>query len=295
MSRTNTTIFKAALRAMRMTGTDTLAQPFTRGAGVIFMGHHVAPDSGLEFEPNRTLRISPDFLEAVICEVRARGFDIISLDDVPKRLAAARRTGGRAQPFACFTFDDGYRDNRDAALPIFEKYNAPFAIYIPTNYPDGDGDLWWLVLERAIRMASFVRVNMAGEHRRFETETVTQKYAAYHDIYWWLRTLPEHRARTVVNELASSVGVEAETTFRDLIMDWDELRELADHPLVTIGAHTATHRALSKLSPEEVTQEIRESIDRIEDELALPCHHFSYPYGSDDAAGPREFQIAKDV
>ncbi|MEO1280937.1 MAG: polysaccharide deacetylase family protein [Pseudomonadota bacterium] len=295
MSQKHTALFKTALKAMRVTGTDKLVSPFTAGAGVVFMGHHVAPDTNQDFEPNRTLRISPEFLETVICEVRSRGFDIISLDAVPERLDAARRTGGRAQPFACFTFDDGYRDNREYALPVFEKYNAPLAIYVPTDYADGQGDLWWLRLERAIATAAFVRISMDGAYRRFETETPEQKQIAYHQIYWWLRTLPENRARAVAYELAQSAGVHADQLCSDLVMNWDELRDLADHPLVTIGAHTNSHRALAKLDAKEAKAEMASSIARIEDELATPCHHFSYPYGSHDAAAEREFEIAKDL
>ncbi|MEO1207724.1 MAG: polysaccharide deacetylase family protein [Pseudomonadota bacterium] len=295
MSRKHTALFKAALKTMRFLRADDLVSPFTSGAGVVFMGHHVAPCKGQDFEPNRTLRISPEFLDAVICEVRARGFDIISLDAVPDRLKTAARTGGRSQPFACFTFDDGYRDNRDYALPVFEKYNAPFTIYVPSDYADGKGDLWWLSLEQAIRKAAFVRISMDGAYRRFDTETAQQKQLAYHEIYWWLRTLPENRARSVVQELAASAGIQSENLCKSLVMNWDELRDLADHPLVTIGAHTNSHRSLAKLSQSEVRKEMVQSIARIEDELATPCHHFSYPYGSEDAATQREFQIAKDL
>ena len=41
------------------------------------------------------------------------------------------------RPFACFTFDDGYRDNREHAYPVFKRLNLPFAIYIPTAYAEG--------------------------------------------------------------------------------------------------------------------------------------------------------------
>ncbi len=35
---------------------------------------------------------------------------------------------------------------------------------------------------------------------------------------------------------------------RELVMDWDEIRTMAADPLVTIGAHTKGHFAISKLS-----------------------------------------------
>lgn len=295
MSRRHTHLLKAALKALHLTRADRLVAPLTTGAGVIFMMHHVAPEPGQDFEPNRILRITPEFLDDVITEVRKQGFDIVSLDEVPQRLQQAQDAPRSSKPFAAFTFDDGYRDNRDYALPVFEKHNAPFGVYVPTDYADGNGDLWWLILERAIREAHSVCLTMDGAFRTFETETVGQKWSAYHEIYWWLRNLPEGRARCVATELATSAGVEVSTLCRDLIMSWDELRDFADHPLVTIGAHTNSHRALAKLDAGEAHREIASSIARIEDELALPCHHLSYPYGSPDDAGPREFEMARQL
>ena len=34
-----------------------------------------------------------------------------------------------ARRFACFTLDDGYRDNRDHALPVFREFDAPCTVY----------------------------------------------------------------------------------------------------------------------------------------------------------------------
>ncbi len=295
MSRRNTTLLKAALKAMHWLHADRLVEPFTGGAGVVFMLHHVAPETGLEFEPNRILRVTPEFLDTVLGYVRDAGFDIISLDDLPARLVQARASGGKSRPFACFTFDDGYRDNRDHALPVFRKHGAPFTVYVPTDYADGRGELWWLTFEQAIRAADTVKLSMDGRLRTFETATTDQKYAAYHEIYWWLRQLPEARARIVVSELAASVGIDASGLCRELVMNWDELRAFSDDPLVTIGAHTRSHRALAKLPAEEARAEMAASIARIEDELSHPCHHFSYPYGSADACGPREFELARSL
>ena len=79
------------------------------------------------------------------------------------------------------------------------------------------------------------------------------------------------------------------------MMTWDEIRQLAADPLVTIGAHTRRHYALAKLTLAEAQAEIEESVRRIERETGKPCRHFSYPYGDEGSAGPREFAIAKEL
>ncbi|MEQ1694547.1 MAG: polysaccharide deacetylase family protein [Hyphomicrobiaceae bacterium] len=289
MQHAATKLVKAALAAVHYAGVDGLLAPWTRGLGVIFMLHHVRPELPQPFEPNRILKVTPKFLEDVIHQVHEAGFETVGLDDVPKRLAE----GGSGRPFACFTLDDGYRDNREFAYPVFKRHNVPFTIYVPTAYPDGDGVLWWLVLETSIARALHVSVQMDGGMRHFATRTAAEKSVAFDTIYWWLRQLPEDRARYVVAELAQSIGYDSSALCSDLVMTWDELRDLARDPLVTIGAHTKRHMALAKLPVEDAEAEMVDSIARVEAELGRPCRHFSYPYGCAKSAGRREFEIAE--
>ena len=289
MSRKGTSLLKAALSALHYSGAGRLSAPFTSGAGVIFMLHHVVPGEPDAFEPNRILKVAPDFLESIVRQVRASGFDIISLDDAKSRLA----NDGGERPFAVFTLDDGYRDNRDFAYPIFKRHDAPFTIYVPTAYADGKGDLWWLVLEEALRRLPSVGIEIGGQRCDFQLGTAEQKQAAYHAIYWRLRGMPEIEARAKVRELAAIAGVDGEAMCRDLVMNWDELRALAQDPLVTIGAHTVDHLALAKLDYEVAMREMLDSVQRVEQELGLPCRHFSYPYGCEGSATEREFDMAR--
>ncbi len=290
MNLQKTKLLKAALTALHYSGADRLVRPLTSGAGVIFMLHHVRPEPPQDFEPNRILKVTPDFLDGVIRQVIAAGFDPISLDDVPARLES-----GSKRPFACFTFDDGYRDNRDYALPIFKRHNVPFTIYVPSAFADGKGDLWWLTLEHAIARSSQVRVTIDGERRIFQTTTAVEKSKAFDDIYWWLRSIPESVARAIVADIAAAAGYSGSSLCSELVMGWDELRELAKDPLVTIGAHTCHHFALAKLGVSEARAEMQDSIRRIETELGRPCRHFSYPYGDEGSAGEREFAIAHEL
>jgi peptidoglycan/xylan/chitin deacetylase (PgdA/CDA1 family) len=288
MSRRSTSLLKAALTAVHYSGAGSLLGPLTRNAGVIFMLHQVRPEPPQPFEPNRILRVTPDFLDEVLSTVKDEGYDLVALDDVPERL---RNPGSR--PFACFTLDDGYRDNRDYAYPIFKRHNAPFAIYVPTDFADGVADLWWLTLEQVLRSARHITLAMQGRSRTFPLTTVAEKDLAFHEIYWWLRSIPETLARDAVAELADVHGVDV-AGGRDELMRWDELRALAADPLVTIGAHTRTHRALAKLSDAEVRTEMIGSLRRVERELGRECKHFSYPYGCAQSAGEREFRLAEE-
>lgn len=288
MRSTTAALMQFGLSALHYSGLGTLLAPYARGKGVIFTLHSVSPEPPQAFEPNRILKVTPEFLETAIVTVREAGYDIVSLDEAARRL----RCDAPAPPFACFTFDDGYKDNRDHAYPVLKKHGVPFAIYIPTDYPDGNGDLWWLVLENAIRKAGHLRVTLDGTERVFETETPQAKDRVFDEIYWSLRARPESELRAAIRKIADDAGYDASTLCRDLIMAWDELRALAVDPLVTIGAHTRRHVAVAKLPEEEARAEIAESVARIERELARPCRHFSFPYGDEGSASERDFAIA---
>ena len=291
MHHHGTHLLKAALSAAHYLRADGLLAPFTRGQGVIFMLHNVTPEPPRAFEPNRILKVTPEFLDQAITQIKAEGFEPVALDEVPERL----KPGTKRPPFACFTLDDGYRDNAVHAYPVFKRHNVPFTIYVPTDFADGTGDLWWLVLESVIDRSPSVTVQMDGTVEKYPTETVGEKTTAFWSIYWWLRRLPEDRARYVVAELATSIGYDPSGLCASLAMTWDEIRTLAIDRLVTIGAHTRSHFALGKLPDEAARDEIIAGARRIEAELGRPCRHLSYPYGCPTSAGRREFELAKQA
>lgn len=283
-------LLKAALTTIHLTGLDRALAPLTRGDGVIFTLHQVSPRPPEPFEPNRILKVTPEFLDQAIRQVIEAGVEILSLDEVHQRLSGEP---GPSRPFACFTFDDGYRDTLECAYPVFRRYGVPFAVYVPPDFIDGRGELWWLALERVIRDAATVSVQMEGQFRTFDCATIAAKWAAFDQLYWWLRTLPEDRLRLVVRELAQGVGLDIGALCRDLIMTWPELKRLAADPLVTIGSHTISHTAVAKLSERAAFEEIRRATDRLEQELGRPCHHMSFPYGDIESAGPRDYKLAE--
>jgi len=290
MSRPSTKLLKAALAAVHYSGAESLLAPLTQRAGVIFTLHQVTPDEPEEFEPNRILKITPDFLEEVVLTMREADFDLISIDELPSRLVEDSE-----RPFACFTLDDGYRDNRDHAYPVFKRHGVPFTIYVATDFADGRADLWWLKLQQIIASSQGIALVMNGEAHDFALATVAEKESAFDEIYWWLRSLPEDFARATVAEISLAQGVDTANIGTELLMTWDEIRDLIKDPLVTIGAHTRSHLALAKLPESQARAEMIESVARIEKELGRPCRNFAYPYGCLSAAGPREFRIAREI
>jgi len=280
------------MEALYFSGAHRWLAPLLGGVGAILTLHHVRPPRADAFQPNRLLEVSPEFLEDVIRGLRGAQVDLITLDEVHRRL----KEQDFRRRFICFTFDDGYRDNLRYALPILKKSDVPFAIYIPTSFPDRAGELWWLTLEAAIARHSRIALVMDGQDRRYDCDSTEAKYELYEHIYWWLRSLEsEDDLRGAVRDLASRYGVDDAAFCNELCMTWGEIGEIAADPLATIGAHTVNHVMLKKASDAGVRNEMQQSAAVIEAALGKKPAHFSYPVGDRTSAGPREFRIAAEL
>ncbi len=287
MNRRKTAIFKAGLDALHFSRAHRALAPFTAGAGVIFTLHHVLPGTPPDFAPNRILAVTPEFLEATVLAIRASGLDIVSLDEARRRLLE-----GDGRRFACLTFDDGYRDNLIHAWPVLKRLEAPFCIYVTTCLPDHTAEPWWLILERAVAGTDRLTEPTGSGSAPLDCAGVEQKYVAYETVYWWLRGRPEPERRAFARDLADRHGVDVPTMVAELALTWDEIADLAAHPLVTIGAHTVDHPMLGALSEAEAEYQMAESRRRIGERIGVRPQHFAYPYGDPASAGPREFALA---
>jgi peptidoglycan/xylan/chitin deacetylase (PgdA/CDA1 family) len=282
-------VIRAGLGALYFSGAHYVLRPIFSGVGAIFMLHHVRPAREAEFAPNSHLEVTPEFLRAMLDHLHSRDIDVVTIDELHERLT----TRNFSRRFACFTFDDGYRDNRDYALPLMREFNAPFTLFVTSDFAEGTGVLWWIVLEMVIAKANSIDATIGGTPTRFDTATVAGKQAAFDRLHDWMRALPEFEQKRELDALCARHAVDQSSICADLCMSWDELKELADDPLVTIGAHSITHCNLAKQSEDVTTHEMREGRARIEHELQRPVMHLAYPYGDRIAAGPREFELAR--
>lgn len=283
------TIIRAGLGALSLTGAHHLLRPMLAGVGTIVMLHHIRPRRPDAFQPNHHLEITPEFLRAMLRHLRSEGVDLVSMDEMAARLAS----GDTARRFAAITCDDGYRDNRDHALPVVRDFAAPVTVYVASDFADGNGRLWWVALERVIAKADAIAVAMSGAVTRLDTSDLAGKQAAFDRLHDWLRDMSDADMRREVGALCAAHGIDETAISRDLCMDWDELRGFATDPLVTIGAHTVSHCNLAKQTDGGASDEMRLSRERIEHVLQRPALHLAYPYGDRAAAGTREFALAR--
>jgi peptidoglycan/xylan/chitin deacetylase (PgdA/CDA1 family) len=271
------TIIRTGLETLYFSGMHHVMQPLVGGIGAILTLHHVRPPRPEAFQPNRLLEITPAFLDRLLRRLARSSFEVISLDQMHRRFI----DGDFKRRFVCITFDDGYKDLKQWAYPLLKKYQLPFALYVPTSFPDRIGELWWVALEAVIAQNSRIGMVINGKDQFFECRSVSEKRELYDAVYGYLRSMKtEEELRRVVRDLCATYRVDIPALCRDLCMSWEEIAELAADPLVTIGAHTVNHMMLKKV-PDEATARAEMDLGRtvLEAALGKRPEHLAYPVG----------------
>ncbi len=259
------------------------------------MLHHVRDAPYQRFSPNEHLTVSPDFLDKTLNWIGKHNIDIITMDEVAIRLKDPHKSANQRR-FVAITFDDAYRDNLQYALPVLEKHQAPFTIYVASGLVEGLADVWWENIEALIRQQDHLVLATAKGTIELNCDSPVNKQASYQQLLAYLtEELSEMQQREKVRELAWLYKIDLEAHRKREIMNWRELRQLSTHPLCTLGAHTIHHYALARLDQKDARLQMRESARVLEVETGEETRHFAYPYGYPAAAGPRDFQLAGEL
>ena len=267
----------------------TLARPMLGGLGLIVTLHRVVSETERSPLPsNRALEITPEDLRALLGYVRRNGLDVIALNDVPGRLANPR--GSR---FVCFTFDDGYSDNATLALPVFREFGMPFAVNVTNGFIAGNASVWWYFVEEILGTGKPLQFSWKGARHQFAATTTARECdLALEEIAKLVRGCGAERDE-LLRTIGEAAGIDPTAVTRKLCMTWEELRAFAAEPLVTIGAHTAGHHSLNRLSDAEIAVEVEAARRELATQIGREVRHFAYPFGGPNAVDEREFALVR--
>jgi peptidoglycan/xylan/chitin deacetylase (PgdA/CDA1 family) len=268
----------------RFSGLSRLVAARYGGRGMIFALHSVVDDDALY--PDYTLRCSTGRLEWALGWLRDEGLNFVSLDEAVRRL-----TDDDPRPFACFTLDDGYADNLTRALPVMERFDAPFTVFVTTGMVTREIDGWWLGLAALVR--SHDRIELPAPGLRFECPDLPRKRLAFKTIESMVHKdfslLPHLRQAIAKSTIDCRALVDREA------LSEAQLRRLSRHPLATIGGHTTTHRNLAEAPAPAVEWEMAANRRFLQEITGQPIDHFAYPFGHARACGEREARICREV
>lgn len=266
---------RARMEFAYFSGYFRLKQRQAGGAGVILRFERVRPRPPRRFQPNLSREITPQFLERMIRALKRWKFDLVSMDEVCRR-AVTLPTENR---FASLTFDIGCKDVITSAYPVLSKHGVPFTVYLPTAFPDGLGEAWWLALEQMIGRESRISLIIDRKERRFSAGSLSEKAETYEFLASWMQTLPPPDLSFAINDLCTRYSVDLKALSRELSLDWDDLARLTADPLVTIGNATVNHPVLANLKAADAQREMAMGKAVAEAALRRDVRHFAFPFG----------------
>jgi peptidoglycan/xylan/chitin deacetylase (PgdA/CDA1 family) len=261
-----------------------------RGAGVILRFERVRPRQAGRFQPRRSREITPAFLDRTIRALKRWKYDIISIDEVCRRavtLAARRR-------FVCLTFDGTYKDVM-TAYPVLSRHRIPFTVYVPTAFPDGIGEAWWLALEQVIARERRISLIMGRQERHFNVAGVTEKYELYDFLSHWMRSLEVAELSAAIKDLCTRYAVDLVALSKEVALDWGDLTALAADPLVTLGGATVNFPVLSNTKDASALREMTMGKAVIEAALRRDVRHFAYPFGDRQSWQRKHMAMAEEA
>ena len=258
-----------AKKAILASGALRLISPGASAA--ILMYHSVMPDPAAHADSLGGI-IHPETGFRAQMELLSRDYHPISLNDVLDSLNSRRELPGRS---VVVTFDDGYTDNAEVAMPILNRLGIPATFYVTVDCVEQRKLPWPSRLRFAFRKT---RVPEWTDSRgqRWELDDSDSRERAYlatcQDCCQLSGKVQEDFVRRVEAELQSSVPRDLSA----LMMSYDQVRSLAHHGHI-VGSHTMTHPNMAYLTEQDARTELDQSKQRLEREVKAPIRHFSYP------------------
>jgi peptidoglycan/xylan/chitin deacetylase (PgdA/CDA1 family) len=262
--------WKVVARSVRRTVRRTRNR--WRAASPILLYHRVAEG----FSDPWSLCVSPANFREHMAVLAARG--VRPLDALVDDVADERP---RRAPVV--TFDDGYADFAEAALPCLRAYGIPATLFVVSGALDGARELWWDDLERIVLVPETLPASLAldldGIPFAWRFEIDGDRRALYHALHRRIGRLAGAARMELLEALARWAGVAAGCRPTHRALDAATLAAVARDPRVTIGAHTVSHSYLGALSADEQQHEIVDAKRTLESIVRAPVRHFSYPHG----------------
>jgi len=254
--------FESAL--VRFAG-SLMAPGGRRGSLLVITYHRVLP------HPDPLLAEEPDAVEfAAQMEMLASAFNVIGLREARERLL---RRSLPPRP-VCITFDDGYANNCDVALPILRRRGIPATVFVATGFLDGGRMFNDTVVEAVRRAGAELDLRPVGLGR-YELPDTEARRRAIDQILLAIKHLDPDERRARSERIAEIVGAELPS---NLMMAAAQVRKLADSG-IEIGAHTVNHPILTRITPDRARAEILQSRRRLEEITGGTVTSFAYPNG----------------
>lgn len=190
-------------------------------------------------------------------------------------------------PAVVVTFDDGYLDNFQNALPILKELDIPATVFITTGMIGKNKELWWDELENVLLDGKNFPLEFHLKDERFDciwdTHSCEMRMNCYNALHYLMKNFTDKKTRDQwMHQLWEWRKKEPVIRCENLTMSKEICKELGKSKLISIGAHTVSHPSLKVLDVETQRTEIKGSLEGLSQILNRKIDIFSYPFGVKD-------------
>ncbi len=258
-----------------------------RPHALVLCYHRIAPPATVD--PWR-LRVAPERFTQHLELLREVG-ELVPLADLRARLDR----GDARRPLIALTFDDGYRDDLEVALPILQRHQAPATFFVSAAMVGDRRGYFWDELAQLVLgahpMAARIECAVGDERLAWRdpapagvAASPAGRAALHHHLYWKLRPLAPAARHLALDGLRAALGLSADDAVADPLLTESELCALAASPLAEVGAHGLVHEELPGMAPERLRANLEGSREACARLFGRPPRAFAYPYGLHDGA-----------
>jgi peptidoglycan/xylan/chitin deacetylase (PgdA/CDA1 family) len=216
-----------------------------------------------------------------------RWFTVLELNDL-----FAFRAGKLLPPNPVLvTFDDGYKDGFEVALPILRRHGIKATFFVATDFVDQRRLFWWDRIHLVVKSSQRESIDLTYPSRlRFHLRTRDERSAAAARLIRMVKDEKELDLDRFIDGVSEgcgvSIGPDEERRMADeLLMTWDELRALRAAGM-DVQSHTRSHRTLQTVPHARLRDELGGSREVLERELGEPVRAVAYPVGKRLGSAP---------
>lgn len=202
-------------------------------------------------------------------------FNVIPLIDAVRHSAA----GTLPARAASITFDDGYADNAEVALPILLQHKMHATFFVATGFLDG-GRMWNDSVIELVRHAESGTVDFSelglGVH---PVDSVDQRRSAITALIGQLKYLPLEQRLAQVSAMIEATRMSLPN---GLMLRSDQVMQLHQSGM-EIGGHTVNHPILASTDLQVARDEIADGKRALETIISDKVRLFAYPNGKPGA------------
>jgi peptidoglycan/xylan/chitin deacetylase (PgdA/CDA1 family) len=258
----------------------------------VFLLYHRVTD--LKNDP-RSLAVSPDNFYRQIEHLKAK-YNLLDVEEFEHMLIHRKKFSKNS---VLLTFDDGYADNYNEALPILESLNAQAVFFISTVNIDTKREFWWDEIERIFLSRSDLpecfEMEVGHKLYKFDTAYAGGQQEAHDKIRNVLTYTKANVQQRVVETLINWAGIPGEGRETHMSLTSEKIKKMDASKCAVVGAHAHSHTRLSLYDYDEQYDDIKTSKDIIESITGRKVRYFSYPLGGKGDYNSDTIDICREV